>query len=250
MNPLAVAHRVNHPPPGTAPNLLNAAVEFSPALQSSAPNLWFDHLRTAKLEDQQQPPAAGRRRRVHPGTDTVKEQDKSSLRGLAMVSIAPLRDGDELFVAYRFNPKHPTPVRQHPVSAALRRACQRACPPTQCSQLACWYVVVLTCCMLNCLSTGTTMLTQRSRRGAGHRCLPEARTRAPASYGEAIQHEARAAKLLDDRAVRSVRHPRGLVHEKSTKHGRKSRLLPLWFSVHTSAAKQQSFGHGRSTSAQ
>ena len=48
LNPLAVAHRVNHPPPQTPPNLLNAAVEFSPAVQSSAPNLWFDYRSTPR----------------------------------------------------------------------------------------------------------------------------------------------------------------------------------------------------------
>lgn len=109
VNPLAVAHRVNHPPPQTPPNLLNAAVEFSPAVRSSAPNLWFDHL-SAPQTGQQQQAVDVRRRRARPNKDSLEEQGRSGLRGLAMVSIAPLRDGDELLVAYRFNPKHPTPV--------------------------------------------------------------------------------------------------------------------------------------------
>lgn len=108
LNPLAVAHRVNHPPQGTPPNLLNAPVEFSPTIQSAAPNLWFDYLSAPKSERLRQPNARGRAR---PHKQSLQEQGRSPLCGLAMVSIAPLRDGDELFVAYRFNPKHPTPVR-------------------------------------------------------------------------------------------------------------------------------------------
>jgi hypothetical protein len=109
VNPLAVAHRVNHPPPQTPPNLLNVAVEFSPAVRSSAPNLWFDHL-SASQTGQQQQALDERIRRSRPPKTSLQEQGRSGLHGLAMVSIAPLRDGDELFVAYRFNPKHPTPV--------------------------------------------------------------------------------------------------------------------------------------------
>lgn len=97
-NPLSVAHRVNHPPPGHAPNLLQAGYTFPAQLESRAPNLPFDW---QTRQHAAQPPPQGRARRGRAET--------AGLRGLVMVTIAPLQCGEELFVAYRFNPSHPTP---------------------------------------------------------------------------------------------------------------------------------------------
>jgi hypothetical protein len=145
-NPLAVAHRVNHPPPETPPNLLNTAIEYSPALRASAPNLPFDYLSAHKKQQQKQKQqSAGAQSRRQ-----AEQLQPPPLCGLAMVSIAPLRDGDELFVAYRFNPKHPTPVRTH---ARTQPHCRRRLLAWQ--HIACTYehcVVVCGCLTVDCLS--------------------------------------------------------------------------------------------------
>ena len=94
-NPWAVGHLVNHPPAGIKPNVLGAAFDW-PAdwVHAGAPV-----------------PNAPFRGRTHGcNSETSRESSKPAkpviTKGLVLVSIAPLRDGDELWLNYRFNPEH------------------------------------------------------------------------------------------------------------------------------------------------
>lgn len=139
-----MAHRVNHPPPGTQPNVLQAAFDFPSEWYSAAPipNQLFESPGStrydgndpdADADDGSLPIGGGQssyarllqqRRNQHRPRTAVPGLVPTHKMALdlalitnkyceclwqVLVSLKPLEDGDELFLNYRFNPNHPVP---------------------------------------------------------------------------------------------------------------------------------------------
>jgi len=122
-NPLAVAHRVNHPPVGSKPNVFCCPIDFTvpvPAeLQPVLPNVRYAAAEALLIG------SSGRR-----GSRTFADIMRSSLadmasaessgsgvplRGLALVALRELND-EELFLDFRLNPRKKCPAWYSPVN--------------------------------------------------------------------------------------------------------------------------------------
>ena len=129
-NPLAVAHNVNHPPAGSAPNVMPAPVLFDvkvPAeLMPLLPNVSYEHSspkqRTRLIEDSGSGGAPRRRDLVDVFRTSIAESVRSMepatdgpvLKGLVFVTTRLLED-EELFLNYRLNPRNEYPEWYTPV---------------------------------------------------------------------------------------------------------------------------------------
>uniref|UniRef100_A0AAV1VMS6 SET domain-containing protein n=1 Tax=Peronospora matthiolae TaxID=2874970 RepID=A0AAV1VMS6_9STRA len=92
-NPLAVAHKINHPPSGTPPNVIGFGFEFPPEGPFAAKK--FDELiPNSFVKEPSRLSMFGKRAIVH---------------GLAFIATADIADGEELFLNYRYNPDRPLP---------------------------------------------------------------------------------------------------------------------------------------------
>ncbi|TDH65210.1 uncharacterized protein CCR75_001528 [Bremia lactucae] len=92
-NPLAVAHKINHPPKGTPPNVIGFAFEFP----CEGPFSWkkYDELiPNSFVQEPSRLSMLGKRTIVH---------------SLAFIATADIADGEELFLNYRYNPDRPLP---------------------------------------------------------------------------------------------------------------------------------------------
>ncbi|KAE8910377.1 hypothetical protein PF005_g9171 [Phytophthora fragariae] len=105
-NPLAVAHKINHPPNGTPPNVLGFAFEFPPEEPFTTKE--FDELIPNNfVQEPSRLSMIGKRTIVH---------------GLAFISTADIADDEELFLNYRYNPDRPLPEWYTPVDVESDRA--------------------------------------------------------------------------------------------------------------------------------
>lgn len=92
-NPLAVAHKINHPPRGTSPNVIGFAFEFPDREPFTEKN--FDELiPNSFVQEPSRLSMFGKRTIVH---------------SLAFIATADISDGEELFLNYRYNPDRPLP---------------------------------------------------------------------------------------------------------------------------------------------
>ncbi|RMX62277.1 hypothetical protein DD238_000843 [Peronospora effusa] len=84
-NPLAVAHKINHPPSGTSPNVIGFAFEFPP--EGPFATKEFDELiPNSFVQEPSRLSMFGKRAIVH---------------GLAFIAVADIADEEELFLNYR-----------------------------------------------------------------------------------------------------------------------------------------------------
>ncbi|CAH0477368.1 unnamed protein product [Peronospora belbahrii] len=105
-NPLAVAHKINHPPSGTPPNVIGFGFEFPPEGPFSTKE--FDELiPNSFVKEPSRLSMFGKRAIVH---------------GLAFIAMTDIEDKGELFLNYRYNPDHPLPKWYTPVDVASDRA--------------------------------------------------------------------------------------------------------------------------------
>ncbi|KAG6609458.1 ABC transporter A family member 1 [Phytophthora cinnamomi] len=105
-NPLVVAHKINHPPDGTPPNVLGFAFEFPPEEPFTTKE--FDELiPNSFVQEPSRFSMFGKRAIVH---------------GLAFIATADIADGEELFLNYRYNPGRPLPEWYTPVDIESDRA--------------------------------------------------------------------------------------------------------------------------------
>ena len=125
--PLCVAHRVNHPPPGTLPNVMPAAFTFDEGVPSGLlpllPNISYTSTPLPMLEE------AGATRRklltellaenIRDAVEDFKEDVAgATLPALALVATRKITDGEELYLNYRYNPANPLPAWYAPVDPA------------------------------------------------------------------------------------------------------------------------------------
>ncbi|GAB9464310.1 hypothetical protein Gpo141_00001745 [Globisporangium polare] len=97
-NPLAVAHKINHPPPGSKPNVIPFSFDFPP----EEPFTQLEHQKLIPNSFVEMPSRwsmFGKRALVH---------------GLAFIATADIED-EELFLNYRYNPHNPLPDWYAPV---------------------------------------------------------------------------------------------------------------------------------------
>ncbi|KUF97169.1 ABC transporter A family member 1 [Phytophthora nicotianae] len=105
-NPLAVAHKINHPPSGTSPNVLGFAFEFPPEEPFTTKE--YDELIPNNfVQEPSRLSMFGKRAIVH---------------GLAFIATADIADEEELFLNYRYNPDRPMPEWYAPVDVDSDRA--------------------------------------------------------------------------------------------------------------------------------
>ncbi|KAG3121052.1 hypothetical protein PI124_g22 [Phytophthora idaei] len=105
-NPLAVAHKINHPPKGTPPNVIGFAFEFPPEEPFSTKE--FDELiPNSFVQEPSRLSMLGKRAIVH---------------GLAFIATADIADEEELFLNYRYNPDRSLPEWYTPVDVDSDRA--------------------------------------------------------------------------------------------------------------------------------
>ncbi|KAL4152171.1 hypothetical protein PRNP1_009106 [Phytophthora ramorum] len=105
-NPLAVAHKINHPPSGTPPNVLAFGFEFP--LEEPFTTKEFDELiPNSFVKEPSRLSMFGKRAIVH---------------GLAFVATADIVDEEELFLNYRYNPDRSLPKWYAPVDVDSDRA--------------------------------------------------------------------------------------------------------------------------------
>ncbi|CAI5711996.1 unnamed protein product [Hyaloperonospora brassicae] len=92
-NPLAVGHKMNHPPSGALPNVIGFAFDFP--LEGPFAAKKFDELiPNSFVTEPSRLSMFGKRAIVH---------------GLAFIATADIADGEELFLNYRYNPDRPLP---------------------------------------------------------------------------------------------------------------------------------------------
>lgn len=99
-NPLALAHIVNHPPAGQAPNVMWCAFDF---LRSSTPQAHVPFI--PNIYNRPLPRVLST-----VGLDVLQQS-------IVLVATAPVRDGSELFLNYRYNPRVKAPAWYVPVDA-------------------------------------------------------------------------------------------------------------------------------------
>ncbi|KAF1784105.1 hypothetical protein GQ600_22454 [Phytophthora cactorum] len=106
-NPLAVAHKINHPPKGTPPNVIGFAFEFPPEEPFSTKE--FDELiPNSFVQEPSRLSMLGKRAIVH---------------GLAFIATADIADEEELFLNYRWiQPDRSLPEWYTPVDVDSDRA--------------------------------------------------------------------------------------------------------------------------------
>ncbi|KAF4325049.1 hypothetical protein BBO99_00000606 [Phytophthora kernoviae] len=105
-NPLAVAHKINHPPSGTPPNVLAFGFEFPPEEPFTTEE--YDALIPNRfVKEPSRLSMFGKRTIVH---------------GLAFIAMANIEDDEELFLNYRYNPDRPLPKWYTPVDIESDRA--------------------------------------------------------------------------------------------------------------------------------
>eukprot|EP00644_Phytophthora_capsici_P002269 jgi/Phyca11/568079/estExt2_Genewise1.C_PHYCAscaffold_270317 len=105
-NPLAVAHKINHPPSGTPPNVIGFGFEFPP--QEPFTSKEFDELiPNSFVREPSRLSMFGKRAIVH---------------GLAFIATADIADEEELFLNYRYNPDRSLPEWYTPVDVDSDRA--------------------------------------------------------------------------------------------------------------------------------
>ncbi|KAG7393593.1 hypothetical protein PHYPSEUDO_007430 [Phytophthora pseudosyringae] len=92
-NPLAVAHKINHPPSGTPPNVLGFAFEFPPE-EPFTTKEYDELIPNSFVQEPSRLSMIGKRAIVH---------------GLAFVATADIANEEELFLNYRYNPNRPLP---------------------------------------------------------------------------------------------------------------------------------------------
>ena len=136
-NPLSVAHRVNHPPRGSAPNVVPAPVQWDKATPAALlellPNVSYEgssQKQRALLaggsttDEPSRDPRARRwdladvfRASIADGIKPAVDDDAGPvLKGLALVASREVRD-EELFLNYRLNPGNKYPEWYVPVDA-------------------------------------------------------------------------------------------------------------------------------------
>ncbi|CAH0489318.1 unnamed protein product [Peronospora farinosa] len=105
-NPLAVAHKINHPPSGTSPNVIGFAFEFPP--EGPFATKEFDELiPNSFVQEPSRLSMFGKRAIVH---------------GLAFIAVADIADEEELFLNYRYNPDRLLPKWYTSIDADSDRA--------------------------------------------------------------------------------------------------------------------------------
>ncbi|KAG6974890.1 hypothetical protein JG687_00000122 [Phytophthora cactorum] len=101
-----LAHKINHPPKGTPPNVIGFAFEFPPEEPFSTKE--FDELiPNSFVQEPSRLSMLGKRAIVH---------------GLAFIATADIADEEELFLNYRYNPDRSLPEWYTPVDVDSDRA--------------------------------------------------------------------------------------------------------------------------------
>ncbi|GLD91639.1 hypothetical protein PINS_up000172 [Pythium insidiosum] len=98
-NPLAVAHKINHPPAELGPNVMPFAFDFPPEEPFESPE-YQRMIPNSFVEMPSRLAMFGKRALVH---------------GLVFITTAEINDGEELFLNYRYNPNNPFPDWYTPV---------------------------------------------------------------------------------------------------------------------------------------
>ncbi|CEG49169.1 uncharacterized protein PHALS_06948 [Plasmopara halstedii] len=105
-NPLAVAHKINHPPKGISPNVIGFAFEF-PQNEPFTEKEFDELIPNAFVQEPSRLSMFGKRTIVH---------------GLAFIATANIADGEEILLNYRYNPDRPLPDWYTPVDVESDRA--------------------------------------------------------------------------------------------------------------------------------
>ncbi|TMW60595.1 hypothetical protein Poli38472_000637 [Pythium oligandrum] len=105
-NPLAVAHKINHPPAGSSPNVMPFSYDFPPEEPFTDPD-YQQFIPNSFVEMPSRISMFGKRALVH---------------GLAFITTADIEDGEELFLNYRYNPDNELPEWYTSVDADSDRA--------------------------------------------------------------------------------------------------------------------------------
>ncbi|OWZ24835.1 hypothetical protein PHMEG_00016 [Phytophthora megakarya] len=105
-NPLAVAHKINHPPSGTPPNVIGFAFEF-PQEEPFTTTEFDELIPNSFVQEPSRLSMFGKRAIVH---------------GLGFIATADIANDDELFLNYRYNPDRPLPEWYTPVDVDSDRA--------------------------------------------------------------------------------------------------------------------------------
>ncbi|DBA03261.1 TPA: hypothetical protein N0F65_011620 [Lagenidium giganteum] len=92
-NQLAVAHMINHPPSGEAPNVMPFSFDF-PITEPFTSDEFRPLIPNSFVEQPSRLAMFGKRTLVH---------------GLAFIASTDIKDGQELFLNYRYNPNNPLP---------------------------------------------------------------------------------------------------------------------------------------------
>ena len=127
--PLALGHRVNHPPRGTSPNIMPAPIDWdtrTPAdLVQFLPQVSFEHISAVQRQLLLDDGSGSREQRRRTISDmfvsAIAESSRPAvpdlgpvLKGLVLVAARPLED-EEVFLNYRFNPRNGSPDWYVPV---------------------------------------------------------------------------------------------------------------------------------------
>ena len=118
--PLAVGHLINHPPAGTAPNVVPAALDVDvvvpPELAALLPNLAYRQAEPQLLLEGGAAPPSGLLEMLRKSIRDAGSEEGGVhvLRGLALISSREVRD-EELFLNYRLNPANAYPPWYAPV---------------------------------------------------------------------------------------------------------------------------------------
>ncbi|POM62776.1 Uncharacterized protein PHPALM_28029 [Phytophthora palmivora] len=105
-NPLAVAHKINHPPNGTPPNVIGFGFEF-PQEEPFTTKEFDELIPNSFVQEPSRLSMFGKRSIVH---------------GLAFIATADITNEEELFLNYRYNPDRPLPEWYTPVDVDSDRA--------------------------------------------------------------------------------------------------------------------------------